>query len=453
MQAPFARPLTLACGQTLKNRLAKAAMTEGLADPWGRPTDAHLRLYGKWSAGGCGLLITGNVMVDPGHLERPGNVIIGSRPDRETLDRLRAWSRAGTAGGAQLWMQLSHSGRQTPMRVNPHPKAPSPIRLALPGFATPEAMTGREIEEVVERFALAAEVAKQAGFTGVQVHAAHGYLISEFLSPRANRRTDEWGGSLENRARLLRSVVRAVRARCGEAFPISVKLNSADFQKGGFAEDDSLQVASWLAEDGIALLEISGGTYERPRMMGSAGAEPAGRTHLAGASTRAREAYFLDFASRLRDHLAVPLMVTGGFRTAAAMNDAIDKEGIAVVGLARPLVHDPLAALALLEGRSAELARWERLLGNPGRFFGVTSPVFAVKAASAFAVVAWYYARLAEHGKGRTVSSDPGIWWPLVQLRWREATWLRARARLGGGDRAHPAELHPPVSPASPSSR
>src|SRR5512141_1505406 len=106
MQAPFARPLTLACGQTLRQRLAKAAMTEGLADPSGRPTDAHVRLYGKWCAGGCGLLITGNVMVDPSHLERPGNVIIASRPDRETLDRLRAWARAGTAGGTQLWMQL-----------------------------------------------------------------------------------------------------------------------------------------------------------------------------------------------------------------------------------------------------------------------------------------------------------------------------------------------------------
>lgn len=447
MEAAFAKPLRLACGQTLRNRLAKAAMTEGLADPSGRPTDAHGRLYGKWSAGGCGLLITGNVMVEPSHLERPGNVIIGSRPDSETLDRLRAWSRAGTAGGTQLWMQLSHSGRQTAKRVNPHPKAPSPIRLALPGYATPEAMTGRDIEEVVERFALAAEVAKQTGFTGVQVHAAHGYLLSEFLSPRTNRRTDEWGGPLENRSRLLRRVVRAVRARCGDAFPISVKLNSADFQKGGFAEEDSLCVASWLAEDGIALLEISGGTYERPRMMGMG---TVGRTGPARASTRAREAYFLDFASRLRRHLAVPLMVTGGFRTAAAISDAIEKDGIDVVGLARPLVHDPLAARALLEGRGTELERWERRLGNPGGFFGVNSPVFAVKAASAFAVVAWYYRRLVEHGEGRAASSDLGIWWPLVQLRWREAAWLRARARLGGGDGAHPAEWGPPAAPGGP---
>lgn len=432
MQPAFARPLTLACGQTLKNRLAKAAMTEGLADPCGRPTDAHVRLYEKWSGGGCGLLITGNVMVDPRHLERPGNVILGSAPDGATLDRLRAWARAGTAGGTQLWMQLSHSGRQTPSRVNAHPKAPSAVRLALPGgqYATPEPMTAREIEEVVDRFALAAEVAKEAGFTGVQVHSAHGYLLSEFLSPRANRRADEWGGSLENRARLLRRVVSAVRARCGDSFPISVKLNSADFQRGGFGEEDALSVASWLAEDGVALLEISGGTYEQPRMMGMAGIGP---TVPSRASTRAREAYFLEFATRVRERVAVPLMVTGGFRTAAAMSEAVEKDGIAVIGLARPLVHDPLAARALLEGRTSELERSERSLGNPTGFFGVNSPVLAVKAASAFAVMAWYYGQLVEHGAGRAAASDLGIWRALLQLRRREAAWLRARAAVARG--------------------
>jgi 2,4-dienoyl-CoA reductase-like NADH-dependent reductase (Old Yellow Enzyme family) len=428
----FAKPLILACGQTLKNRLAKSAMTEGLADPLGRATEAHVRLYAKWSAGGCGLLISGNVMVDPEHLERPGNVILGSRPDGESLDRLRAWACAGTPHGTQLWMQLSHSGRQTPRRVNPHPKAPSAIPLALPGgqFGTPEAMTGGEIEEVIERFALSAEVAKAAGFTGVQVHAAHGYLISEFLSPRANQRTDEWGGPLENRARLLRRVVRAVRVRCGNAFPVSVKLNSADFQRGGFGEEDALVVASWLAEDGIALLEISGGTYERPRMMGMPANGAGTRSERARPSTRAREAYFLDFASRLRARTTVPMMVTGGFRSAPAMSNAIEIDGIDVIGLARPLVHDPFAARALLDGRSSELERWEWHLGNPAGFLGVNSPVRAVKAASGFAVMAWYYNQLFEHGAGHTPAPDPDIWRALLQLRWREAGWLRARARL-----------------------
>jgi hypothetical protein len=221
-----------------------------------------------------------------------------------------------------------------------------------------------------------------------------------------------------------------VRARCGNAFPVSVKLNSADFQRGGFAEEDALVVASWLAEDGVALLEISGGNYERPRMMGMAGTTLAVRADLARASKRAREAYFLGFASRLRARTALPLMVTGGFRTAAAMNNAIAIDGIDVVGLARPLVHDPLAARALLEGRSSELERWEWHLGNPTGFLGVNSPVRAVKAASSFAVMAWYYGQLFDHGEGRTPISDPDIWRSLVQLRWREAAWLRARARL-----------------------
>jgi len=451
VEAAIARPLKLACGQVLRNRLAKAAMTEGLADPLGRPTEAHLRLYRLWSAGGCGLLITGNVMVDPEHLERPGNVIIGARPDGETFDRLRAWARAGTAAGTQLWMQISHSGRQTPRRVNPCPQAPSPVPLALAGgqFARPRAMTGEEIEEVVHRFALAAEVAQAAGFTGVQVHAAHGYLLSEFLSPRSNQRADQWGGPLENRARLLRRVVRAVRLRCGDAFPVSVKLNSADFQRGGFAEDEALAVASWLAEDGVALLEISGGTYERPRMMGMPDSAPAGAGR-ARSSTLAREAYFLDFASRLRARTTLPLMVTGGFRSAAAMNGAIGIDGIDVVGLGRPLVHDPLAARELLEGRSSELERWERRLGNPAGFWGVNSPVQAVKAASSFAVMAWYYGQLFDHGEGRTPPGDPDIWRSLLQLRWREAAWLRARARLGKG--ARPASFDA-STPAAPSPR
>ncbi len=447
VEAAFAKPLRLACGQTFRNRLAKSAMTEGLADPRGCPTEGHVRLYGKWSAGGCGLLITGNVMVDPGHLERPGNVILASRPDADLLARLRAWARAGTAGGTQLWMQLSHAGRQTPKRVNPRPKAPSPVPLALPGaqFAMPEALTGREIEELVDRFAFAAEVAQETGFTGVQVHAAHGYLLSEFLSPRTNQRTDQWGGSLENRAKLLRRVVRAVRARCGTAFPVSVKLNSADFQRGGFAEEDALVVASWLAQDGVALLEISGGTYERPRMMGTS-AQGAPRR---GESTRAREADFLDFAARLRAHTTVPLMVTGGFRTAAAMSNAIEIDGIDVIGLARPLVHDPLAARALLEGRVSELERWEWRLGNPRGLLGVNSPIRAVKAASSFAVIAWYYDQLFEHGAGRTPHPDPDVWRALVQLRWREAAWLRTRERLlRGGARSVPAGASPP--PAAP---
>ena len=426
---PIARALTLPCGAVLANRLAKAAMTEGLADAAGRPTEALERLYRKWAGGGAGLLLTGNVMIDRDHLERAGNVVLHGRPDARTMAALKRWSAAGTADGTHLWMQLSHSGRQTSRRVNPHPKAPSPVRLALPGgeFGQPVALTEDEIEALIDRFATAAEVARETGFTGVQLHAAHGYLISEFLSPRVNRRTDRWGGSLDNRARLLRAAVGEVRRRCGADFPISVKLNSADFQKGGFSQDDALTVAGWLAADGVDLLEISGGTYEQPRMMDQGGVEPVSDAPVR-ASTRAREAYFLDFAAAMRAQVGVPLMVTGGFRTRQAMNAAIAQDGIAMVGLGRPMVVDPDGPAHLLARRTEALEPWEKRLGNPRGWFGVNSPSTMIKAASAFAVMAWYYMTLVEHGDGLEPDRAKGIWGSLVRLRRREARLLKQRS-------------------------
>ena len=244
----IADTLALPCGAVLPNRLAKGAMTEGLADPRGRATAELARLYGLWADGGSGLLITGNVQIDADHLERPGNVILDRRPDAEGLAGLRAMAAAGTRRGGHVWMQISHAGRQTQSNVNPHPKAPSAVAVNLPGnqFGEPVALMEAEILELIERFGVAAEIARETGFTGVQIHAAHGYLLSQFLSPRSNLRDDAWGGSLENRARMLMQVVARVRRGVGPDFPIGVKLNSADFQKGGFAFEDSVTVAAWL---------------------------------------------------------------------------------------------------------------------------------------------------------------------------------------------------------------
>ncbi|NCU10719.1 MAG: NADH:flavin oxidoreductase/NADH oxidase family protein, partial [Sphingomonadaceae bacterium] len=263
-------PLTLPCGQVLPNRLAKAAMTEGLADPAGRPTAELEQLYRVWGAGGCGVLLSGNVHIDADHLERPGNVIIDRPADAAMLKALRRWTAAAKAGGALFWAQISHAGRQTMAPVNPHPKAPSAVKLGLPGgqFGQPVALTEAEIEDLIARFAQAAVICAEGGFDGVQIHAAHGYLISQFLSPRANQRGDQWGGSLENRARFLLEVVRATREAVPAGFAVTVKLNSADFQRGGFAFEDSLQVAQWLEAEGVDLIEISGGTYEQPRLLG-----------------------------------------------------------------------------------------------------------------------------------------------------------------------------------------
>ena len=431
----LARPLTLPCGLTLKNRLAKAAMTEGLADPQGRPTDAHERLYGAWADGGLGLAVTGNVMVDPDHLERPGNVVLSGTPDAETRRRLEAWARAATRQGGHLWMQLSHSGRQTQKKVNPRPKAPSAVALGLPGgqFTTPEPLTDAEIEALIQRFADAAATAQETGFTGVQIHAAHGYLLSQFLSPRVNQRTDQWGGSLENRARLLRWIVAAVRARCGPRFALSVKLNSADFQRGGFSADDSLQVARWLAADGIDLLEVSGGTYEQPKMLQLAGIEaeePPKRQ-----STKEREAFFLDVAAHMRAQLDMPLMVTGGFRSAIGMAQALSDDGIDLIGLGRPLTVDPAAPGKLLSGAIDGLEKWEDRLGNPRGRIGINAGSTMLRAAAGFGVMAWYYAQLDQIGRGRPVQPGLSIWRALWRLQMGEARWLKQwqQARRRGG--------------------
>ena len=396
LKSPCALP-----AETLPNRLAKAAMTEGLADPLGRPTERHQRLYDAWGRGGAGLLITGNVIIDRDHLERPGNVVIDREPDAAMRSSLRAWAKAARVQGAGLWMQISHAGRQTQRLVNPTPAAPSAVPLGLPGknFGMPRAMTEDEITSVIARFAIAAKAAREEGFSGVQIHAAHGYLISQFLSPLANRRQDAWGGSLENRARLLREVVKAVRAAAGTDFTVTVKLNSADFQKGGFGPEDSLQVMRWLAGDGVHLIELSGGTYEQPRM---AGMEGLTRPDLRGMppSTQAREAYFQDFAREALKASPMPLMVTGGFRASAEMAQAVRDDGVALIGLGRPLCVDPLAPAKLLAGADS-LDRFEqRLRIGPG-LLGPKSPFKTVKALNGFGALYWCYQQLRRMGEGQ----------------------------------------------------
>ncbi len=403
------QPLKLPCGAIIPNRIAKAAMTEGLGDAQGRPTDGHVRLYGAWARGGAGLLLTGNVVIDRDHLERPGNVVIAGEPDAEMRARLTAWAKAGTAGGAQLWMQISHAGRQTQALTNPHPKAPSAVKLALPGnqFGEPVALSESEIVDLISRFALAARVARETGFTGVQIHAAHGYLISQFLSPRSNLRTDKWGGSLENRARFLLEAVAKTRAAVGPAFPVAVKLNSADFQKGGFAFDESLTVARWLETAGVDLIEVSGGSYEQPKMMDVAGLEAAEEQKVA-ASTAAREAYFVDFAKAMRAALKIPVMVTGGFRSREALLHALDTGAADMVGLGRPMCVDTDAPRQLIDG-AAGIARWEKTLHMFPSWLSFLRGVNMLRAVEGFAIQYWFYAQLYRLGRGEPVDRNLGV--------------------------------------------
>ena len=410
MTASINTALTLKSGLTFPNRLVKAAMTEGLADPRNRVTEAHLTLYRRWAEGGIGGMITGNVQIDRNHLERAGNVVIDGTPSNEEMDMFSRWAEAGKSGGAAMIMQVSHAGRQTPKLVNPRPAAPSPVPLGLPGgqFGSPRAMTGQEVRAVVEGFGNAASVAKQAGFDGIQVHAAHGYLLSSFLSPRANQRDDAYGGSLENRARLLVECVEEARIAAGPGFSVSVKLNSADFQKGGFSFEDCLAVIDMLNGMGVDFIEISGGNYEQPRMMDTDGLEPVFEPGVRE-STRKREAYFLKYSRAVQDRTQLPLMVTGGFRTVEAMNAALADGEADLIGLGRPLCVDTDTPRKLLSGELAAADQWEsRLRIGPG-LFGPNSPIKLVKALNGFGVIGWYYEQLRRLGAGEAPDVKLGV--------------------------------------------
>jgi 2,4-dienoyl-CoA reductase-like NADH-dependent reductase (Old Yellow Enzyme family) len=328
--SPF-EALQLPNGQLISNRIAKAAMEENMADAHQAPSEALMRLYQAWAEGEPGLILTGNVMIDRRAMTGPGGVVL---EDERHLDKFRQWSSIGKARGAQFWVQLNHPGRQTMANLGQPAMAPSAVPLDLGGFskmfAQPKAMTEDDIQDVILRFATSARLAEKAGFSGAQIHAAHGYLLSQFLSPLSNQRTDRWGGSVENRARLLLEVVKAVRAAVSPDFCVAVKLNSADFQRGGFDAADARAVVELLNPLAIDLLELSGGSYEAPAMQGEA---RDGRT-------LAREAYFIEMASDLAKVASIPVMVTGGIRRLPIVQQVLDS-GIAMAGIATALTLEP----------------------------------------------------------------------------------------------------------------
>jgi len=425
----LATPLRLPCGVEIPNRIAKSAMTEGLALTDGSVSPQLIELYRRWGEGGAGILISGNIQIDADHLERPGNVIIDRPPTPAQQEALTKLAAAATRQGSQFWAQISHAGRQTQKMVNPHPKAPSAVQLGLPGgqFGEPVALRKDEIEDLIQRFAQCADVCKQAGFSGVQLHAAHGYLISQFLSPRSNQRTDEYGGSLENRARVLLESVKAVRAAVGPEFPVGVKLNSADFQRGGFEFDDSLIVAKWLEEAGVDLIEVSGGTYEQPRLLNVDGIEPVEEQSLK-ASTRAREAYFVDFAQAMRAHLSIPILVTGGLRRRDAMEEALQSGAADMIGIARPMCVDERAPQRLLEGEQS-LRRWENELSLLPSWLAFLNRFTLVKTLGTFALQYWYYEQIARLGRGEDTAAPLSVFKATRAQMSAATAWLKARTR------------------------
>lgn len=325
------QPLLLPNGTQVPNRIAKAAMEENMADSNFAPSEGLIQLYRAWAEGGSGLLISGNVMIDRRAMTGPGGVVL---ENDDQLPLFKRWADTGRALGAQFWMQINHPGRQMPGDLAQETWAPSPISVDLgkmsKHFNPPRELTEEKIQDVIARFIETARLAEQAGFTGVEVHGAHGYLISQFLSPLTNKRRDQWGGSLENRARLLIEVVRGIRAAVSPDFAVAVKLNSADFQRGGFSQDDARQVVSMLNPLGVDLVELSGGSYEAPAMHGGA---RDGRT-------LAREAYFFEFAKDIQAFARMPVMVTGGVRRLPVAEQVVSS-GVDMVGIATALAIDP----------------------------------------------------------------------------------------------------------------
>ncbi|MFJ4157850.1 NADH:flavin oxidoreductase/NADH oxidase family protein [Pseudomonas sp. NPDC089752] len=351
---PF-KPLLLPNGSIIPNRIAKAAMEENLANPDQTPSDQLLRLYQAWAEGGAGLLLTGNVMIDASAMTGPGGVMLD---ESQQLERFRQWADIGRSQGAQFWMQINHPGRQMQANLGQATVAPSAIALDMGGlsklFPLPKALDEAQIAALIQRFARTAALAEEAGFSGVQIHAAHGYLLSQFLSPLSNHRQDRWGGNLENRARLLLEVVKAVRAAVSPGFSVAVKLNSADFQRGGFEPADARQVVLWLNELPVDLVELSGGSYEAPAMQGDA---RDGRT-------LAREAYFLEFAEDIAAIAKMPVMVTGGIRRLQVVEQVLDK-GVAMAGIATALAVEPALPARWKNGEATATAalqpiRWKR---------------------------------------------------------------------------------------------
>ncbi|MFI2472913.1 NADH:flavin oxidoreductase/NADH oxidase family protein [Nocardia xishanensis] len=413
-------PLHLRSGQVLRNRIAKAAMEEGMAGEAQLPDGRLISLYRRWGAGGAGLLITGNVMVHAEALTGPGGIVLDADAP---LEPFAAWAQAGKAAGAAMWMQISHPGRQVEARMPGVVWGPSEIAVDLgrhsKRFGRPVAMTAAQIAATITRFVTTAQRAERAGFDGVEVHAAHGYLLSQFLSPLVNDRTDEWGGSLENRARLLLEIVRGIRAVVAPKFAVAVKLNSADFQRGGFDADDARKVIGMLASVGVDLVEISGGSYESPAMSG----------RPADGRTAAREAYFLELAAELAQTSALPLMLTGGI-TRRETAERVLANNVELIGIATGLAVTPDLP-----------SRWREGLEAAGTLKPVTWSDKSLASATEMAMVRYQMRRMAA-GKNPALGVHPA--WALVADQRVQSRALRRYSRWLGSTERHraPAASH-----------
>ncbi|KAF2759022.1 FMN-linked oxidoreductase [Pseudovirgaria hyperparasitica] len=350
--APLGKTLNFEFSKrTARNRFMKAAMTERLSswDPQdkasrGIPSKNLINVYKRWGEGEFGVILSGNIMIDYDQLEAMGNPIIP--PDApfsgERFEAQQEMAKAAKAHGSLFVGQVSHPGRQVENRINPNPISASDVQLEgnIMGmsFNKPREATQQDIDHVVESFAHAAEYLEKAGYDGIQLHGAHGYLLSQFLSPTTNQRTDKYGGSIENRARIIVEIAQAVQKRTKPDFSLSIKLNSVEFQDKGFSPEEAQKVVAILEQNKFDFVELSGGTYESLAFVHKR------------ESTKKREAFFLDFAEMITPVLSkTKVYITGGLKTAGAMVKAL--ESVDGVGLARPVTQEPTLPKDIIEGR------------------------------------------------------------------------------------------------------
>ncbi|KAK2603083.1 hypothetical protein N8I77_009566 [Diaporthe amygdali] len=341
--------------KTTPNRLLKSSMAEA-SSSWdvndlparGIPTKEYVELYRRWGEGGWGIIQTGNIMIDYEHMSAAGDSVITPEAsmEGERFERFQATAAAAKAHGALVIGQVNHPGRQIPSKMAKESISASAVQLkphAGMTFPPTRAATTDEIARIVDAFAHAAEFLEAAGFDGIELHAAHGYLLAQFLSPTTNKRIDAYGGSITNRLRIVSEVCAAVRARTSPGFILAIKLNSVEFQAEGLTTADAAELVAALQGAGVDYLELSGGTYE------NFGFERKKD------STRSREAFFLEFAERVvpalgpADKRRTKVFITGGLRSAGAMVEALDV--VDGVGIARPAVQEPSLALGLLNGQ------------------------------------------------------------------------------------------------------
>lgn len=360
-------PLCLPCGLILKNRIAKSAMSDSLGDGTGHPSDEQLRLYQRWAEGGSAVSIIGELQTSPDYAEKPGNLVLDAASD---LGRFRRLAEHGTTNGTQLWAQLGHAGA---LAYAPTSTPKGPSALDLPGLRCAE-MSVEEIDAIPLSFAKTAQLAQKVGIGGVQIHAAHGFLLSQFLSPLFNKRSDQYGGSIANRMRVLLDSVSAVRAATGPEFAIAVKLNSSDQLEGGLTEKDALEVVAALGSTSVDLIDISGGTY----FPGTKSASDA-----AGGGP-----YFTNFSRQARRRTSKPLMLTGGIKTRAQAEHIVTSGAADIVGLARALVLEPSLPNLWQTGQTSE-PRFPRFSHAPEG--GIT---------------AWYTMRLSAIGADTETTVD-----------------------------------------------